>query len=169
MEIGKKKASVIGIVALALMISVTLGLFMQRSGLTPAYLVFAVDSNPDSHGNRIESLKVYQNKTGSFDWVATIDTGNYTSDMTVEIDANYPTFFAVAVRINNTLASSTDDAKSKTRVYLNISEGVYTNEDLTAVSSDPGGDWYYVVYQCDPWTPTTDTLYNCAVRYEAYY
>jgi len=170
-KIGKKKASLISAVALALVISVAFGLFMQHSGLTPAYLVFALDSNPDSYGNKIVWVCVLQNQTGLFEIVTTITTSNYTSSMTVEIDANYPTYLRTFVQINKTLCDDyIDYADDRTRVYFNISTVCTDELGVKTGSIQAEGDFYQVYYDCQvEWTPATDTAYDCTVEYEAYY
>ena len=171
MEKKRKASLTFGAVALALMIALAVGLFMQRSGLTPAYLVFAVGSTPDSYGNKIVWVVVLQNLTGTFEIVTVIDTSNYTSGMIVEIDANYPTYLRTFVQINKSLCGDYIDlADDYTRVYFNIST-VCTNElGVKTGSIQSSGDFYQVYYNCEvEWTPTTDTAYECTVEYEAYY
>lgn len=172
MKIGKKKASLISAVALALMVSMAAGLFMQRSGLTPAYLVFALDSNPDSYGNMINLVKIntYEG-AGPWDEVWHITPSNYTSGMTLEVDANLLCFIRAEVKLNDTLASTWEEARDYTRVYLNIS-GVFTNKLLGFVGfAAPSGGLWTISYGLTSgnWTLQTDTSYAISLKYEAYY
>lgn len=169
----RKKASLISAVALALMVSMAAGLFMQHSGLAPkSYLVFAGDSNPDEYGNQIEYVRVWQNKTGSWETAVIIYDFNYTQDMTVEIDANYPTYLSISVYINRTLCENNINlADDYTRVYVNVST-VFTNQLATWQESNgdlPPFTIYRVLYTTTTWTPATDTTYDVTVKYEAYY
>ena len=164
MEKKRKASLTFGAIALAIMISVAIGVFMQRSGLTPSYLAFAVGSTPDAYGNKIAQFTVFQ-VGGWFDATSYLD---YTSGMTIEISANTVTWLQIHVHINKTLTSQ-GDADDYTRVYMNISHGKKTNELLTWFSTASDGDFYRVIYNCTNWTPATDTAYQVDVRYEAYY
>ena len=169
MEKKKKKASIFSAVALAVMVSVVAGLFMQRSGLTPSYLVFASDSNPDGYGNMIYAVDIWQNKTGNFEEITGIVYTTYTEGQTVEIDANYPTKLLARVFINKTLCGNNIDlADDYTRVYWNIST-VCT--DFVGIYKETGsaGDFYEVFYWSKTWTPATDIEYSVSIHYEAYY
>lgn len=164
MEKRKKASVTFGAVALALTVAVAFGVVMQRSGLTPAYLVFAGDSAPDSYGNKIVQLTVFQ--TGG--WYSTTSYEDYTSGMTIEITANIVTWMQIHVHINKTLCVE-PEADDYTRVYMNISGGVKTDELLTWFSTASDGDFYRVIYNCTDWTPAIDTSYDVTVEYEAYY
>jgi len=166
MEKRKKASVTFSAVALALIVSIGVGLFMQRSGLTPSYLVFAGDSTPDSYGNMVRQVWMIQAAQGkSWD----IDYGEYTEGMTVEIDANYQTQIIVAVNINKTLANDPGEAAAYTRVYLNVST-VFTDQLLTYWQvQDLDAGFYTVTYNSTLWTPSADTVYACTVEFEAYY
>lgn len=166
MEKKRKASLTFGAVALALMVSMAVGLFMQRSGLTPAYLVFATGSTPDSYGNMVRQVWMIQEAQGKT-W--DIDYGEYTEGMTQEIDANYQTKIIVAVNINKTLAGDPGEAAAYTRVYLNIST-VFTDQLLAYWEVDDIDVGFYTVkYNSTLWTPATDTSYDVTVEYEAYY
>ncbi len=166
----KRKASIFSVFTVALLVSVAVGLFMQSSGLTPSYLVFAGDSSPDEYGNKIVRVIIYQNLTGEFEAVYTLECADYITGMTIEIDANYPTNMRVTVQIKKTLC---DDGMQKaidyTRVYWTIST-VCTDKLGVQMGGVQGvGDYYLVPYLSDEWTPVSDTTYSVSLDYEAYY
>lgn len=164
MEKKRKASLTFGAVALALMIALAVGVFMQRSGLTPkSYLVFATGSTPDAYGNKIAQLTVFQP-----DWFDATSYLDYESEMTIEISANTLTWMQIHVHINKTLCVE-PLADDYTRIYMNISEGEKSNELLTWFSTASDGDFYRVIYNCTSWTPATDTAYDVDVAYQAYY
>ena len=170
MEKRKKASLTFSVIAIALMVSMAAGLFMQRSGLAPkSYIVFATGSTPDEYGNKIHQLDVLQ-KEGIYWYVVVhITEVNYTSGMTAEIDSNMLTKLRIQVYINKTLVTDCTDAVAKTRVYLNIST-VFTNQLMSYTGGCEGaGDYWAVTYESTSWTPVTDTAYDVAVKYEAYY
>lgn len=172
MEKKRKASLTFSVVALALMVSLAVGLFMQSSVLTPiSKLLVYAQSNPDSYGNQISWVKIYQIHGASHDVVRYITDSNYTSGMTLEVDANYETYLKIRVLLSDTLASDIMDAEAKTRVYLTVS-GIFTNELLDAKGSGSGPAGFYWIEFGDQtynWATAADTVYECTVKYEAYY
>ena len=110
-----------------------------------------------------------QDKTGSFQPVACITSSNYTSGMTVEIDANYNTRLYIIVLINQSLCNNDIDlADDYTRVYVTIST-VCTNELATFLNVGYSGDFFEVRYLSVTWSPASDMTYSVTVDYDAYY
>ena len=135
-----------------------------------AFLAFAVGSQPDSYGNKVRQVTIFQDRGGS-PWYMYITSDEYESGMTVDIIANYATTLQVAVYINKTLVpGGAGQAKNLTRVYLSISNGVKNNELMTWLqTADTVPNFYTVVFTSTSWTPATSVLYTITLNYQAYY
>jgi hypothetical protein len=127
-------------------------------------LVFA----SDSYGNNINFVAVYQ-------WNGTVYIlrHNITSTGgTYRIYNNQTTKFIVNIKFNSTLASSTAEAISFTKIYMNITTGIWNNEELNNTDCTLIGN-YYILNENGVWNtagyPIGGTTYACAVLYEGYY
>jgi hypothetical protein len=87
---------------------------------------------------------------------------------------SWPTNFTVGIQINSTLASSTAEAISYTRVYMNITDGgsIWNNVELNNTACELSGSYYYLTEQ-GHWNatgkPVAGVTYACSVLYQAYY
>lgn len=131
-------------------------------------MVFAADS----YDNEINFVEVYHHN-GS-DWVL---VGNCTasSGQSYRVHDGWEVRFIVNIRLNSTLASSTAEAVSYTRVYMNITYTggtIWTNEELNNTASSLSGSYYYVE-ETGIWNqtgyPVAGVEYECKVDYDAYY
>jgi len=147
---------------------------LLHAGNTPKsmFIVYAAGT-PDSYGNQILSLNIQQNQTGSWATVAIVTNDQYTPSMNVEVDAGYPTRFAVSVKLNYTMASSTAEAETNTRVYITVATK-YTSQMSDSRAGSDYSTYWYVLHECytsGDWDFTTasDTTYAVTIDYDAYY
>jgi len=165
----KSKYAVLTSVVLAGLIAmVGFGYMIQQN--PKAFLVFAVGSQPDSYGNRINQFYIRQNRGGSFWMSDPVTYSTYESGVTIEIIANYPTWVIVAVDINQTLCpGGILEADDLTRVYISIS-GVYSNQLMTWIDPTvPYAPYYRVWYNSTVWTPSSGVAYSGTLNYQVYY
>ena len=124
---------------------------------------------PDAYGNVICWLCVYQYNGTAWNLLL-----NHTTDSnwTQRVVHSQPINITVQWRLNNTLADDAAEARSFTRVYMNLT-GVWTNEELNATGSVTSDASYYYGVELAYWNqtgkPTTGVTYDVATRYEAYY
>jgi len=161
----KSKYAVLTSMVLAGLIAmVGFGYMIQQN--PKSFLAFAVGSQPDSYGNKINFVAIYQNRGGG-QWSTSIQYSAYQSGMTVEIVANYPTWIMVSVFINQTLV--TGAPADIVRVYLSVA-GVKTNELMTVYGTyGPAFGFYQVLHNSTQWTPESGVTYGVTVNYQAYY
>jgi len=155
-----------------------------------ATLIVYASGTPDSYGDRIVSLCLqYWNGTA---WVYFTDGYTYDGDIHEfpgdvttaheyvsgqiwwRVPDNTPLKFRVATQLNYSFASSTSDAVSKTKVYINITSSGYslTNQLFgDAVGIDR--TTYWIVVSLYTWNvtgqPFAGNSYDIVIRYEAYY
>jgi len=147
-------------IAAVLMISLVLILCFLTQ---PKHTVFAVDS----YGNDINFIEVWQYNGTDYILLA-----NFTSSGgSVRVHDNWVINFTVGIRFNSTLASSTAEAISYTRVYMNIT-GIWINVELNNTSCTLIGNYYYLTEQ-GHWNqtgyPEAGVTYTCSIVYQGYY
>jgi len=172
---------------LLFVLALTLFFAVQQNYTT--MLVYA-SGTPDAYGNRIMSLCL-QRWNGTA-WVYFTDGYTYDGnihEMPADVTAmheyisgqnwwrvpdNTPLKFRIAVELNYSFATTTDDAVSKTKVYINITASGYslTNQLFgSAVGIDRTS--YWVVVSLYTWNvtgqPNSGIEYNVGLRYEVYY
>lgn len=138
-------------------------------------LVFA-SGTPDAYGNRICTLRFYQNTTGSWAQVNTLEYADYTSGYTMNIPSGEHTIVYVLVFLNDTMADNSTQAEEFCRVILTI-EAVTTELMVQeGVTSHIGGFywvqfWYPNIYTAptETWIPNADTTYNMVIEYQAFF
>lgn len=155
---------------LAICLVLLVSLFAPRDfGLPFLQLAFAA---PDSLGNDINYVEIYQWNTSDWEYVY-----NFTSSGgSARIHDSWQTRFNVSIKYNSTLASSTAQAISYTKVLMNItkistSTLIWTNVELNNTSCVLNGSYYYLVEQGD-WNSTlaeAGESYNCTSDYQPYY
>jgi len=162
-----KKKMVLLMLPLCLLLVV--GLF-NNQGIN--FKVFADGGTPDAYGDCIYEVSVWQSSVMK----GNVTYSNYTSGVQVKVDALTATQFNCTVKLNNTFASSTSEAQSNTRVYVNIT---YTNgtvvvssTEMTDYAASEVGDYYYVksYYTWDDPTnhPIAGVTYYVWFRYDVY-
>jgi len=127
-------------------------------------LVFA----SDSHSNDINFIEVWQ-WNGS-DYVL---EANFTSTGgSCLVEEKQAIKVIVSIKLNDTLASSEAEAIEYTRVYMNISEGIWTDEELNQTSCVHSGDFYWLK-ENGVWNqtgyPQAGVDYECSVLYQGNY
>ena len=133
--------------------------------------VFASGTS-DLYGDRIYEVSIWQNSIMK----GNITYNNYTLGVQVKVDAQILTRFNCTVKLNSTFASSTSEAITNTRVYINIT---YTNgtviistTEMTDYTAEVNGDFYLVksYYTWDDPThhPIAGVTYYVWFRYEVY-
>lgn len=138
-------------------------------------LVFAAGT-PDAYGNRIASLAFFQNYTGSWIEVNSLDYADYTSGYTMNIPSGKHTIIFMLVWLNDTLADNATQAEEYSRVFLTIEE----EPTILMVQSGPTSDlagfyWVQLWYPNDyttpteTWVPAADTTYNMVFEYQAFF
>jgi len=156
-----KKQIAISATILAMVLTLAL-LAVPQSPLLTVHLAYA-----DALDNDINAIYIYQ----------PIDTALDTqvaTNQSYRIVGAVNMSFIVEIQLNDTLAVSTGEAISYTKVTMNITEGVnaiLTNEELTNINCTHLGD-YYILYETTQWVsslPEDGKTYVCAIKYEAYY
>jgi len=157
-----KKQIVLGLAAALMLASA----FLLSNQVTILF-VYGI-GNPDSYGNVIVWMTVEQWDGDSWEILLNQTTATSWSQRVVD---NQPVRFQVKWRLNNTLATSTSQAVSYTKVLMNITSS-WTNVELNNTSSSSDASWYYGV-ELGTWNqtgkPAAGVTYNVATRYEAYY
>ena len=162
----KQKLVFATIIATCLMFALVFPLFNMTN-----FKVFASGTS-DLYGDRIYEVSIWQNSIMK----GNITYDNYTLGIQVNVDAQVLTRFNCTVKLNSSFASSTNDALTNTRVYLNIT---YTNGtvvidtvEMTDYSANFLDNFYYVKSYYD-WNdptvhPIAGTTYYSNFRYEVY-
>jgi len=132
-----------------------------------SYLAYGADS----YGQDIYCVEVWQYNSTHWNMVKNFtSTGDYT-----RIVDSLHTAFIVKSYLNETLYSSTAEAISYSRVYMNITcsnstviwSNVLLNNTACSLASPK-----YVLYECGNWTsslPEPSVIYNCSVSLEGYF
>lgn len=133
---------------------------------TLVHLVYAADS----YGDDINFVEVWQHNGTDYNLLA-----NFTSTGgSVRVHDSWVINFTVGIKMNSTLVSSTSDAITYTRVYMNITDGgsVWTDVELNNTACSLDGDYYYLTEQ-GHWNetgkPEAGVTYACSILYQAYY
>lgn len=172
-----KGASIIGITLLSVIVGLVVLQFGQSVGVGPlSKLTVLAAGIPDSYGNRIGLVSVYQNTTGSWTIVTSVSYTAFTNGTTLSVPANQKTLVYATVWLNDTLASDVSTAITRTRVYITIS-GVTTSTLMTSSSGTYVAPYYILLLgypstiasPTSVWTPATDTTYTVTLQYQAYY
>lgn len=122
----------------------------------------------DAYGNDVEFVEIYQYDGSAWNLVE-----NFTSSGgSCRVHDGWPTNFTVSIKFNSTLASSTAEAIDYTRLYMNISESIWTNEELNNTACSLVGS-FYILTEEGHWNqtgkPVAGTTYECSVSYQGYY
>jgi hypothetical protein len=176
-----KKFSLLTVMALAVVVIVAMSMFMQNANV-PGFSTFKVYAagSPDSYGDYIAYVEVYQYISGSWPSNTLISSSGYSSGMNFQITSNVQTLLEVIVVLNGTLANSDAMAEACTAVNVTISGTSYTSAYLTCNFVSSGNGLYELnfwgpsgTYTVPPsgtyWTPATDTTYSVQITYQAYY
>jgi len=148
-----------------------LGFFRVYS---PPILVFAAGT-PDSYGNRIYKVEVWQNIGGSLQKKGEVDYTDYTSGYQIKINGGVETRFFCYVWLNKSFASSTAEAQSNTRIYINITkasgEVVVETTEMTSYDAMELTDYWQVedYYIWSTNLPEDGVTYYVYFDYDAYY
>jgi len=137
---------------------------MFQNDLPMFHLVYG----SDLYGNDIQFVEIWQYNGSYWNLIK-----NFTSSGgNCRVHDGWVTNFTVNIKFNNTFASSTSEAIDYTRVYMNISESVWTNEELNNTSCSLVGD-FYILEEEGHWNqtgkPESGVTYECSVLYQGYY
>ena len=175
----RKGFSLVGIVLGAIIVGLAVFSWGQSIGVTPmSKLVVYAAGVPDSYGDRIFGFYVYQNTSGSWTQITSVEYNSFTNGTTLSIPANQKTIVLCLAHLNVTFAPDASTALTRTRVYITIS-GIVSSTLMTASGSAYDGlynkwgcsHWYpsSTSTATSVWTPTTDTTYTVTIQYQAYY
>ena len=124
-------------------------------------LVFA----SDSYGNDINFIEVWQWQGSDYELKDNFTTSGGTS----KVDEDQAIKLIISIKFNDTLASSEAEAITNSRIYMNISEGIWTNEELNNTSCSHSGDFYWLK-ENGVWNqsgyPVVGVTYDCQVDYD---
>jgi hypothetical protein len=159
LNISKTKKTVL--IALALS---TLLLALSEKQFTMVHVTFAADS----YGSDINFVEIHQ-----WNGTAYVLKDNLTATGgSVRVVDTQIVKFIVNVKFNDTLATDTTEAVSYTRIYMNISESVWTNAELNNTSCSSSGGFYWIEEE-GVWNqtgkPEAGVTYECTVLYQGYY
>ena len=139
---------------------------MPRSSVIPQFAVYGI-GDPDSKGNCITELKIYQDIGG---WQLLL-THTTSDNFTCQVTSDTHTRFDCQVRLNKTLADNEEESFDYTRVYITI-EGEYTDQLMSNVTGSSDANFWYVTYRLD-WNasgkPAYGVDYDVSFDYDAYY
>lgn len=147
------------------MVIVLIGCFISTFPQNqPFMLAFA----SDSYGDDINFIEVWQWNSSQY-----VLEANFTSTGgSCLVEEDQPIKVVVSIKFNDTLASSEAEAISYTRVYMNISVGIWTNEELNHTSCVHNGDFYWLK-ENGIWNqteyPMAGVTYECSILYQGYY
>ena len=124
----------------------------------------------DAYNNDITHIEIWQYNGTSWNLKA-----NFTSSgQSVRVVDGQAVKFIVGIKFSNALASSSSEAISFTRVYMNITDGgsIWNNKELNNTSCSLVGSFYYLKEQ-GIWNvtgyPQSGVTYSCTVLYQGYY
>jgi len=127
----------------------------------------------DAYGNQIHYIEVYTYFSSNTSYVL---KANFTATGgSVRIPDNQYVRFVVRIKLNSTLASSTDEAISYTRVYMNITNGgsIWLNKELNNTVCWGAYQSFYWLKERGDWNqsgyPVSGVTYSCSAKYQAYY
>jgi hypothetical protein len=135
-------------------------------------LVFA-SGTADAYGDQIDECSVWQSAT----MMGNITKNNYTLGVQINVNSLTATLFNVSVLLNDTFATSTAEAKTNSRVYLNItySNGttVISTTEITDYYAVDLGTGFYLVKSSYLWNdaanhPIAGVTYYVWLNYEVY-
>lgn len=158
------KRKLFTVAAFSLIIIITLSFL--PSPFTAIHLAYCADS----YGNDINYIKVWQYNGTAWNLLANFTT----TGGSVRVHDSWVTNFTVGIKMNSTLVSSTAEAISYTRVYMNITDGgtIWNNVELNNTACSLNGDYYYLTEE-GHWNetgkPVTGVTYACSILYQAYY
>lgn len=156
----------VGVLGVALLLLAWVSVQTLPNQSNSVFWAYAI-GNPDSQGNCICEIHIYQDDGG---WQLLL---NHTSasNFTVQVTSDMHTRFEAKVRLNKTLADSTQESYDNTRVYLSVS-GELSNQLMANVSGTSDANFWYVLYRYD-WTqsgkPEYGVDYDVSFDYDAYY
>lgn len=154
-----KKSLVLFLVAILLF-----AFLLVQSDLSILHLVYG----SDAYGNDIQFIEIWQYNGSTWNLLE-----NFTSSGgSCRVHDAWVINFSINIKFNNTFASSTSEAIDYTRVYMNISESVWTNAELNNTSCSLVGD-FYILEEQGHWNqtgkPESGVTYECSVLYQGYY
>jgi glycerol-3-phosphate dehydrogenase len=124
----------------------------------------------DSYGNDINFVEVWQYNETAWNLLANFTT----TGGSVRVHDSWVMNFTVGIKVNSTLVSSSAEAISYTRVYMNITDGgtIWNNVELNNTACSLVGSYYYLTEQ-GHWNatgkPSAGVTYACSILYQAYY
>jgi len=134
-----------------------------------AHIFVHAIGDPDSYGNVIVWMCIYQHNGSAWNLLQNVTSS---SNWTQRVVDSQPINFTVKWRLNDTLATSEAEAVTFTKVTMNISQSVWTNEELNITSTDSDASFYYGIER-GHWNqtgmPASGVTYEVATKYEAYY
>ena len=140
------------------------------------FKVFATGT-ADAYGDQIYTLNVYQYVVSTWVWKGQVTHTNYTSGIQVKVDVLTETRFNVSVLLNSSFASSTAEAITNTRIYVNVT---YTNGTTVVATTEmtdysatgPTGSQYtvnsYYLWNDPTHHPIAGTTYYVWFKYDVY-
>jgi len=141
--------------------------------LPESSLVKIAFGSPDSYGNQINYIEIWQWNVSSYELLV-----NFTSSGgSVRVKDSTVTKFIVGIQFNSTLASSTNQAIEYTKVLMNITDDTtplaeWNNRELNNTSCSLVGNFYLLKEQ-GIWNitgyPISGVTYTCTPKYRAYY
>jgi len=140
-----------------------------------AQFVISSWTYPDDYGQGIEGIEIYENSTGSWDYVDNVfpdDTGY------IEWTAGLFIMLYVYVYMNSTLTGATTTADGLNYIRLNVTVTnlydtvVYEEDDLDNFYKTAGYDpilWFYGFDTVLNFEPVQGMTYTVTVTYEVYW
>ena len=164
---GLKKLRIPLAISIMIIILIVILVYPMIFGFSFISIVYAADA----YGSDITHIEIYHHNGTA--WVL---VGNCTSSsgQSYSVHDTWPIKFLVNMKFNNTLASSTAEAISYTRVYMNITNGgsIWTDEELNNTACSEVGDFYELEEE-GVWNatgyPVAGVTYECSVLYQGYY
>jgi len=154
---------------LSLLFVLIVSLALIVSAFQPKYAILIVYANPepDSYGNCINQINIYQWNGTAYKLLTTETASNFE----LRVEDSKAIKIEVTVQLNSTLASSEQEAIDYTECTITIGT-IVTEASMINTNCILQGDFYILTYEYE-WNqagyPQAGETYNVGIEYKAYY
>ena len=140
-----------------------------------AQFIISVASDPDEHGQGMNEFAIFENSTGSWEWIDAPFHIWYSAPHEFEWNASVFMKIRCENYLNATVTGAVDLADGKNYQRNNVSvesiDGiVFSQQNFTYLSSAEVGGLYYYTYEVVlNFLPIQSTIYTVTINYEVFY
>jgi hypothetical protein len=172
----KNKRTILGVPLTLIVLGIALALVLTASSPSGSWHTiyqgaFAASSSPDSYGDRIAALSIYQ-YPGHWNLQYYDEYGSYTSGTTVNINSGLNTYFVVACMMNVTKFPAPAGLAACTITIAGTSHTASASTPSTQISVGGQLYWYWAFTWDNAgayWVPSASTTYSLVLTYSVYY